>query len=149
MLINGLWSEDRFLALATDEEGRFIRRTSSFRNWITPVGTSGPAGRDGFPAQPGRYRLVVALSCPWASRTLIARKIKGLERAVSVSIVEPRMGTQGWLFSDGSGASALGFEVTYLHEVYTRADPRYTGRATVPVLWDTTRQTIVNNESAD
>jgi putative glutathione S-transferase len=149
MLINGQWSVDGYLALPTDEKGEFIRQISSFRDWITPDGSHGPGGQAGFRAEPGRYHLIVALSCPWASRTLIARKLKGLEQAISLSVAEPGMGKQGWGFGAGSTSGAYGFEAEYLHELYTRADPQYTGRATVPVLWDKQRQTIVNNESAD
>src|SRR5262245_20026083 len=149
MLVNGQWSEHGYSAPPTDEKGQFVRQISSFRDWITPDGSSGPTGQVGYPAEPGRYHLFVALSCPWASRTLIARKLKGLEQAVSLSLVEPGLTKQGWRLGAGSASRAYGFEADYLHEVYTRADPQYTGRATVPVLWDKQRQTIVNNESAD
>jgi putative glutathione S-transferase len=149
MLINGQWSEDGYLAPPTDERGQFVRQTSTFRDWITPNGTNGPTGQVGFPAEPGRYHLFVAHSCPWASRTLIARKLKGLEQAVSLSLVEPGLTNQGWRFGASSASGVFSFEAEYLHAVYTHADPQYTGRATVPVLWDKQRQTIVNNESAD
>ena len=144
MLIDGQWSEDRLRTLAADKDGRFVRQDSSFRNWITPRGDGGPTGKGGFPAEPGRYQLLVSLSCPWASRTLIARKLKGLDEVVSVAIAEPAMRAEGWHFADGTDTS-----FNHLHEAYTRADPHYTGRVTVPVLWDTSRETIVNNESAD
>ncbi len=142
MLIEGQWSEDRLSTPATDKDGRFVRQDSSFRNWITPHGDGGPTGQGGFPAEPGRYQLLVSLSCPWASRTLIARKLKGLEKIVSVAIAEPAMGAEGWHFADATSFN-------YLHEAYRRADPHYTGRVTVPVLWDKSRETIVNNKSAD
>jgi glutathionyl-hydroquinone reductase len=150
MLVNGKWSAEWHPVQAKDAKGGFVRQTSSFRNWITPDGSPGPTGNGGFKAEAGRYHLYVALICPWASRTLIARTLKGLEDAISVSIVEPVLTDQGWRFGDYPGASrdALNGD-TYLHEIYTKADPTFTGRATVPVLWDKQRRTIVNNESAD
>src|SRR5471032_2036956 len=150
MLVNGEWTADWHPVQATDEKGGFVRQVSGFRSWITPDGVAGPTGEAGFKAAAGRYHLYVALICPWASRTLIARKLKGLDRVVSVAVVEPALSDQGWRFGDypGSDRDALN-GATYLHEIYTRADPRYTGRATVPVLWDKERKTIVNNESAD
>ena len=150
MLVNGKWSADWQPVQATDEKGGFVRQVSGFRNWVTPDGAAGPTGEGGFKAQAGRYHLYVALICPWASRALIARKLKGLDEVVSVSVVEPALSDQGWRFGDGSGADRDTLNgATYMHEIYTRADPLYTGRATVPVLWDKERGTIVNNESAD
>jgi glutathionyl-hydroquinone reductase len=150
MLVNGKWSETWQPVQAKDEKGGFVRRESQFRNWITADGTPGPTGDGGFPAAAGRYHLYVSLNCPWASRTLIARKLKGLEDIVSVLVVEPSMSDEGWRFGDVPVANRDTLNgVTYLHEIYTRADPHYTGRATVPVLWDKERRTIVNNESAD
>ncbi len=150
MLVNGKWTADWHPLQATDGQGRFVRQKSSFRNWITPDGAAGPTGEAGFAAEPGRYHLYAALTCPWASRALIARKLKRLENLVSVSIVEPAMTAQGWRFGDYPGADRDPLNgATYLHEIYTRADPRFTGRATVPALWDKARATIVNNESAD
>ena len=150
MLVNGKWSETWQPIQAKDEKGGFVRRESQFRNWITADGTPGPTGDGGFPAAAGRYHLYVSLNCPWASRTLIARKLKGLEDIVSVLVVEPSLSDEGWRFGDVPGANRDTLNgATYLHEIYTRADPHYTGRATVPVLWDKERRTIVNNESAD
>ncbi|WP_020186289.1 glutathione S-transferase family protein [Methylopila sp. 73B] len=150
MLMNGKWTADWQPVQAKDEKGGFVRQTSSFRNWVTPDGSAGPTGEGGFPAEAGRYHLYVALICPWASRTLIARKLKGLEDAVSVSVVEPALTDEGWRFGDYPGSDRDEVNgVTFLHELYTRADPTVSGRATVPVLWDRERQTIVNNESAD
>lgn len=150
MLVNGRWTEDWQPVQATDAKGGFVRQVSGFRNWVTPDGSAGPTGEAGFAAEAGRYHLYVALICPWASRTLIARKLKGLEDVVSLSVVEPALTSQGWRFGDYPGATPDPlFEATYLHELYTRADPGYTGRATVPVLWDKHRGTIVSNESAD
>lgn len=150
MLVDGKWTDDWQPVQVKDEKGGFVRQTSSFRHWITPDGAAGPTGEAGFPAEAGRYHLYVALICPWASRTLVARKLKGLEEAISVSVLEPVMTAQGWRFGDYPGADRDPLNgATYLHELYTRADPGYTGRATVPVLWDKERRTIVNNESAD
>ena len=144
MLINGKWQADWQPVQAKDEKGGFVRQVSSFRNWVTADGSSG------FPAEAGRYHLYVALICPWASRTLMARKLKGLERAVSVSVVEPILTTQGWRFGPYPGATLdLVNGATYMHELYSAADGDFTGRATVPVLWDKATKTIVSNESAD
>jgi glutathionyl-hydroquinone reductase len=150
MLVNGKWTADWQPVQAKDAKGGFVRQTSSFRHWITPDGSPGPTGEGGFKAEAGRYHLYVALICPWASRTLIARKLKGLEKAISVSVVEPALTDQGWRFGDYPGSNRDELNgATYLHEIYTKVDPTITGRATVPVLWDKQRQTIVNNESAD
>ena len=150
MLVNGKWTEDWQPVQATDAKGGFVRQVSSFRNWVTPDGSAGPTGEGGFAAASGRYHLYVALICPWASRTLIARKLKALTDVISVSIVEPALADQGWRFGDYPGASRDDLNgATYMHELYTRAAPTFTGRATVPVLWDKERKTIVNNESAD
>ncbi len=150
MLVNGKWSADWHPVQAKDEKGGFVRQVSGFRNWVTPDGSAGPTGEGGFKAETGRYHLYVALICPWASRTLIGRALKGLKDVLSVSIVEPVLTREGWAFGDFPGASRDEVNgATYMHEIYTKADPLYTGRATVPVLWDKTRQTIVNNESAD
>ena len=150
MLVNGEWMADWHPVQATDENGGFVRQTSRFRNWVTPDGAPGPTGEGGFRAEAGRYHLYVALICPWASRTLIGRKLKGLEEVISVSVVEPALTDQGWRFGDYPGSDRDTVNgATYLHEIYTRADPAISGRATVPVLWDKQRGTIVNNESAD
>lgn len=150
MLIDGKWVENWQPVQAKDEKGGFVRQVSGFRNWVTPSGEAGPTGTGGFAAEAGRYHLYVALICPWASRALIARKLKGLESAVSFSVVEPTLTEQGWRFGDYPGADRDTLNgVTFMHEIYTRADPHYTGRATVPVLWDKQTGTIVNNESAD
>ncbi|NTJ44518.1 glutathione S-transferase family protein [Agrobacterium larrymoorei] len=150
MLVDGKWTADWQPVQATDEKGGFVRQISGFRNWVTPDGSAGPTGEGGFEAESGRYHLYVALICPWASRTLVGRKLKGLEDAISVSIVEPALSDQGWRFGDYPGADRDTLNgATYMHEIYTSVAPNYTGRATVPVLWDKKRQTIVNNESAD
>jgi glutathionyl-hydroquinone reductase len=150
MLVNGKWVADWQPVQKADEKGRFVRQTSSFRNWITPDGSRGPTGEGGFKAEAGRYRLYVALICPWASRTLIARSLKGLEAQIPVTVVNPVLTSQGWQFGGYPGADADPlFGASYMHEIYTRADDHFTGRATVPVLWDTQRNAMVSNESAD
>lgn len=142
MLVDGRWSGEFQPVQDTDEKGGFVRQPSRFRDRI---------GSDRFPAAAGRYRLYVALTCPWASRVLAVRRLKGLREMIPVTIVEPVLTDQGWRFGDfpgSSGADPL-HGARYLHELYSRADPHYTGRATVPLLWDTHEDTAVNNESAD
>ena len=150
MLVDGKWSESWKPVQATDAKGGFVRQVSSFRSWVTPDGAAGPTGEGGFRAEKGRYHLYASFGCPWATRVLIARKLKRLEDVVSVAIVEPMTTDQGWRFGDYPGAERDAVNgATYLHEIYTSADPHFTGRATVPALWDRERRTIVNNESAD
>jgi putative glutathione S-transferase len=150
MLVNGKWTAAWDPVHAKDAKGGFVRQTSSFRNWVTPDGSPGPTGEAGFAAAAGRYHLYVALICPWASRTLIARALKRLDSAITVTVVEPALGDEGWRFGDDPVSRPDPLHgARHLHELYTRADPDYTGRATVPVLWDRQRDTIVNNESAD
>jgi glutathionyl-hydroquinone reductase len=127
-----------------------VRMDSQFRHWITPDGSPGPSGEGGFAAESGRYHLYVSWACPWAHRTLIFRVLKGLEDIISVSVVNPYMLDSGWSFDDHPGSTPDHLHgARYLHEIYTRADPRYSGIVTVPVLWDRQRDTIVNNESAE
>lgn len=150
MLVNGRWVENWQPVQKADEQGRFIRQVSEFRNWITPDGRPGPTGEGGFEAEAGRYRLYVALICPWASRTLIARRLKGLADLIPVTVVNPTLTDQGWRFGGYPGADEDPlYGSSYMHELYTRADPHVSGRATVPVLWDMKRGVMVNNESAD
>ncbi|SIS54972.1 glutathione S-transferase family protein [Phaeovulum vinaykumarii] len=150
MLVDGKWQDAWKPVQKADDKGRFVRQVSSFRNWITPDGRPGPTGTGGFAAEAGRYRLYVALICPWASRALIARKLKGLADLIPVTVVDPVMSDQGWRFGGAPGADADPlFGAEYLHQIYTRADPHFTGRATVPVLWDMKQGVMVNNESAD
>ncbi|MDE0591203.1 glutathione S-transferase C-terminal domain-containing protein [Halocynthiibacter sp. C4] len=150
MLVDGKWMENWQPVQKADKDGRFVRQTSSFRNWITPDGAPGPTGEGGFTAESGRYRLYVALICPWASRALIARKLKGLDHIIPVTVVNPTLTDQGWSFGGFPGADRDPlFGSRYMHEIYTSSDPSFTGRATVPVLWDTKRNVMVNNESAD
>jgi glutathionyl-hydroquinone reductase len=153
VLIDGVWHEQQPEPAKTDTAraaGRFERAQTSFRNWVTPDGRPGPTGSDGFSAAAGRYHLYVSLACPWAHRTLIMRALKGLEQTIPVSVTHWLMGEQGWTFSPGEGVipDPL-FNSRYLHEIYSRADTHYSGRASVPVLWDQHTQTIVNNESSE
>lgn len=142
LLVNGVWHSDEPPPVRAD--GRYVRVESQFRHWITADGASG------FPAEPGRYHLYIAISCPWAHRTWIFRKLKRLEDLVSMSIVAPRRTVHGWVFDPNEPRyqdTLLGKR--YLHEIYTLAQPDYTGRVTVPLLWDKQRGTIVNNESSE
>lgn len=150
MLVDGKWSKDWDPVQKADAKGRFVRQVSTFRNWVTPDGSAGPTGEGRFPAEAERYRLYVAYICPWASRALMARKLKGLEEIIPVTVVNPVLGPQGWEFGGypGAGEDPL-HGARYMHELYTRADPHVNGRATVPVLWDMKRDMLVNNESAD
>ena len=133
-----------------DMKGEFVRVTSGFRNWIMPDGSSGPTGEGGFAAEPGRYHLYVSYACPWAHRTLIFRALKGLEKAISVSVVHPLMPAQSWVFGEYPGATQDQINgASTLAEIYQIADAGFTGLVTVPVLWDKQRKTIVNNESSD
>ena len=130
--------------------GRFVRQDSSFRNWITPDGSPGPSGQGGFAAEPDRYHLYISAACPWAHRTLIFRKLKGLEKMISLSAVNSYMGPEGWSFDPGPGVIADEINhARYIMEIYKKADPDYPDRATVPVLWDKKQATIVSNESAE
>jgi len=150
MLVNGKWTENWQPVQAKDEQGRFIRQTSSFRNWVTPDGRHGLTGVGGFKAEKGRYHLYVALICPWASRTLMARTLKGLQDIIDVTVVNPQLGNQGWRFGGFEGADIDTINgAQFAHQLYTQVDPSFTGRATVPILWDKKSGTIVNNESAD
>jgi len=148
LLVDGQWQDQWYDTKASG--GRFIRKESAFRNWVTPDGAPGPSGEGGFAAEAGRYHLYVSLACPWAHRALIMRARKGLEKAIGLSVVHWHMGENGWTFEDGPGVIPDPIHrARFLHQVYTAADPRYTGRVTVPVLWDKRRGTIVNNESAE
>ena len=146
LLVNGAWQED----ISRTKEGRFIRPASVFRNFVTHDGSPGPSGQGGFAAESGRYHLYVSLACPWAHRTLIFRSLKKLEPVTSASITEPLYGKTGWEFgtvAHGTQDSVNGKST--LAEIYLIADPHYTGRVSVPVLWDKQRRTIVNNESSE
>ncbi|NEO82871.1 MAG: glutathione S-transferase family protein [Spirulina sp. SIO3F2] len=148
LLVDGVWQDQWYDTQKTG--GRFVRKASQFRNWITPDGSPGPTGTGGFKAETGRYHLYVSLACPWAHRTLIFRALKGLTDMISLSVVHWFMGDRGWTFEPGDGVIADPiFKAQVLHEIYTHAQPNYTGRVTVPILWDKQTQTIVNNESAE
>lgn len=148
LLVDGKWHDQWY-----DTEGnggRFIRQESQFRNWITPDGSAGPTGEAGFKAEPGRYHLYVALACPWADRALIMRNLKGLEEMISVSIVNPLMAENGWTFDSEEGVIPDPvIDANYLYEVYTHVESGYSGRVTVPVLYDLKQNKIVNNESSE
>jgi putative glutathione S-transferase len=144
LLVEGEWRDQWYDTKATG--GRFERKASSFRSWVTPDGEPGPTGTGGFAAEAGRYHLYVSLACPWAHRTLIFRALKGLEELIPVSVVDPLMASEGWVFGDDRDPI---HGATRLYEIYLKADPSYSGRVTVPVLWDKKTGTIVSNESAD
>ncbi len=147
LLVQGQWVDEWYDTKATG--GRFVRTESQFRSWITADGQAGPTGSSGFIAEPGRYHLYVSLACPWAHRTLIFRALKGLESMISVSVVSPYMGAEGWNF-EGAGVTPDPVQqARCLYELYQRAQPTYTGRVTVPLLWDLQTNQAVSNESAD
>ncbi|WP_305372050.1 glutathione S-transferase family protein [Photobacterium leiognathi] len=148
LLVDGKWHTDWYDTKSTG--GKFERKASSFRNWITKDGSAGITGEAGFKAEPNRYHLYVSLACPWAHRAIIYRQLKGLDSMIPMSVVNAYMGENGWNFEAGDGVVADPiFNAQFLHQIYTQADPDYTGRVTVPVLWDKHKQTIVSNESAD
>ncbi len=148
LLIDGAWHDRGYDTAATG--GRFVRTEAQFRHWVTADGAPGPSGEGGFAAESGRYVLYASYGCPWAHRTLIFRKLKRLEAHIAVSIVYCQMGEHGWTFAPGDGVIPDPvFNARYLYEIYTAAAPRYTGRVTVPVLWDRARRTIVSNESPE
>lgn len=148
LLQEGMWVDQWHNT--KDTGGRFVRKAPQFRNWITTDGSPGPSGTGGFKAEPGRYHLYVSLACPWAHRTLIFRALKGLEEMVSVSIVHWHMAENGWVFEPGNGVvpdTVNGSD--FMYEIYTSAKSDYSGRVTVPVLWDKKTGTIVSNESPE
>ncbi|WP_318450198.1 glutathione S-transferase family protein [Photobacterium leiognathi] len=148
LLVDGKWHTDWYDTKSTG--GKFERKASSFRNWITKDGSAGIMGEAGFKAESNRYHLYVSLACPWAHRAIIYRQLKGLDSMIPMSVVNAYMGENGWNFEAGDGVVADPiFNAQFLHQIYTQADPDYTGRVTVPVLWDKHKQTIVSNESAD
>jgi putative glutathione S-transferase len=148
LFVDGVW-HDRWYDTGKSK-GRFQREASRFRNWITPDGAAGPSGAAGFTAEAGRYHLYVSLACPWAHRTLIFRRLKGLEDLIPVSVVSPLMYERGWTFNRDEGSTGDPVnDASTIGDIYLKADPHYSGRATVPVLWDKTRGTIVNNESSE
>lgn len=149
LLIDGEWRDKWYDTESTG--GKFERSTSKFRNWVTADGSAGPSGKSGFQAQSGRYHLYVSYACPWAHRALIFRALKDLTDHISVSVVHPDMMEDGWTFAtDFQGATGdTLFGSDFLRDIYIKADPNFTGRVTVPVLWDKAQSTIVSNESAE
>jgi putative glutathione S-transferase len=148
LLVDGVWHDKWY---DTDsQKGRFVRSESRFRNWVTADGAPGPSGEGGFKAEAGRYHLYVCYACPWAHRTLIFRALKGLDGMISLSVVNWLMGERGWTFEPGPGVIPDPIhQAKTLSDVYLAADPKYSGRVTVPVLWDKQRATIVSNESSE
>ncbi|UWR37316.1 glutathione S-transferase family protein [Sulfitobacter sp. W074] len=149
LLVDGKWQDKWYDTKSSG--GKFERAAAKFRNWVTADGSAGPSGDGGFKAESGRYHLYVSYACPWAHRALIFRQLKGLEDHIGVSVVHPDMLGEGWTF-DGDFPGATGdtlFGLPYARDIYTRADPNFTGRVTVPILWDKERETIVSNESAE
>ena len=148
LLVDGQWQNKWYDTKSSG--GRFERKDSSFRNWVTTDGSAGPSGIGGFKAEPNRYHLYVSLACPWAHRTMIYRKLKGLEDMITLSVVNAFMGDEGWTFNPGKGVIADPiFNATHLYNIYTAAQADYTGRVTVPILWDKKTNTIVSNESSE
>lgn len=148
LLVDGKWQDKWY---DTEENGgRFEREDAGFRNWVTVDGSAGPTGVGGFKAEPDRYHLYVSLACPWAHRTLVYRKLKGLEDIIPISVVHPFMGEHGWTFAEGEGVIPDPLiNADYAYELYIKAKPNYTGRVTVPILWDKKTNTIVSNESSE
>jgi putative glutathione S-transferase len=146
LLVDGVWRQDG----DRTKGGHYVRADAGFRSWVTADGSAGPSGEGGFAAEAGRYHLYVSLACPWAHRTVIFRKLKGLEKIISLSVVSPDMLKDGWTFNkeEGSTGDAVNGK-SKLSEIYLLANPRYSGRVSVPVLWDKKRKTIVNNESSE
>ncbi len=147
-LKDGVWTTDSTKEIKVD--GQFVRRPSAFRNWVTVDGSAGPTGEGGFPAEAGRYHLYVSYACPWAHRALIYRSVLGLTDVIDVSVVHPVNMENGWEFDDYPGATPDRINgARYLHQVYTASDPTYSGKVTVPILWDRKTDRIVSNESSD
>ena len=149
LLINGQWHDQWYDTKKSD--GQFIREDAQFRNWVTADGQPGPSGKGGFKAEANRYHLYISLACPWAHRTLVFRALKNLEEFISVSVVHPHMLDQGWSFAkDFVGATGDDlYGKKFLYEIYTQNKPDYSGRVTVPILWDKHQQCIVSNESSE
>ena len=148
LLVDGVWHDQWYDTGNTG--GKFVRSEAQFRNWVTKDGSPGPSGTGGFKAESGRYHLYVCFACPWAHRTLIFRALKGLEKHIAISATHWHMAEQGWTFAPGDGVIPDPLmNAQYMHQIYTAADPEYSGRVTVPVLWDKERRTIVTNESPE
>ncbi|MEP1209000.1 MAG: glutathione S-transferase family protein [Rhizobiaceae bacterium] len=149
LLVDGVWTDQLFDTKKTG--GKFVRQDAGFRNWITPDGSPGPSGDGGFKAEADRYHLYISHACPWANRTAIFRKLKGLEEVIDVSVVDHFMGAEGWTFEQAGGQETRDhlFGLPRAHMLYSKAKPDYTGRVTVPILWDKQQNTIVSNESSE
>ncbi len=148
LLVDGKWVDQWYDTKSSG--GKFVRSAAKFRNWITADGSAGESGKAGFKAESGRYHLYVSMACPWAHRTLIFRALKGLTEHIDVSAVHPDMLDQGWTFEkDGVAKGDPLYGSQFTHNLYTRADPTYSGRVTVPILWDKEQETIVSNESSE
>ena len=145
-LVDGAWQD---VDMRT-QDGHFVRRPTAFHNYVTADGSPGPTGKGGFAAERGRYHLYVSLACPWAHRTLIFRKLKKLEDVISVSVTVPLFGKKGWEFGTEPGATldTVNGKST-MADIYVLGDPHYSGRASVPVLWDKKLRVVVNNESSE
>ncbi|MEJ6396930.1 glutathione S-transferase family protein [Yoonia sp. 208BN28-4] len=148
-LVDGVWHDVWYDTKKTG--GKFVRSTAKFRNWITADGSAGPSGEGGFEAESGRYHLYISNACPWAHRTMVFRAIKDLTDHIDVSVVHPDMLGEGWTFEqDGNGATGDKlFGLPFARDIYIKADPKISGRVTVPILWDKKRETIVSNESSE
>lgn len=148
LLVNGQWQDKWYDTKKSG--GEFEREAARLRNWVTADGSAGPSGEGGFAAESGRYHLYVSLACPWAHRTLIFRKLKSLQDHISVSVVSPDMLENGWTFDTEKGSSGDHlYDLQFMHQIYTRNNPDYSGRVTVPVLWDKHQERIVSNESSE
>jgi len=148
IMVSGVWRDTETREI--EQDGQFVRQDSAFRNWVTADGRPGPTGTGGFRAESGRYHLYVSYACPWAHRALIYRSVLGLDDAIDISVVHPVNLENGWEFADYPGATGDRlFGARYLYEVYARSDPAYSGKVTVPLLWDRQTSAIVNNESSE
>lgn len=149
LLVDGEWQDKWYDTDSTG--GKFERSAAKFRNWITADGSAGPSGEPGFKAESGRYHIYVSYACPWAHRALVFRAIKGLTDHIGVSVVHPEMLSDGWTFQtdfDGATGDRL-FDLPFARDLYTKAAPKFSGRVTVPILWDKHQNTIVSNESSE
>jgi putative glutathione S-transferase len=149
LLVDGEWQDKWYDTKST--KGKFERSEAKFRNWVTADGSAGPSGEGGFAAESGRYHLYVSYACPWAHRALIFRQLKDLTDHIGVSAVHPDMLGDGWSFAtdfDGATGDRL-YDLPFARDIYTKADPKFTGRVTVPILWDKKQETIVSNESSE
>lgn len=148
LLVDGVWHDKWYDTHA--DKGKFIRSESQFRNWVTTDGAAGETGKSGFKAEAGRYHLYISNACPWAHRAMIFRALKGLTDMIDISVVHPYMVENGWTFAAGEGVTADNVNgAEFVHQIYTQADPQYSGRVTVPILWDKQQNTIVSNESSE